>query len=107
MLPLLSLAVLALTALDHWTTFVCLRVTVPGFAVREGNPLAAWLFEQVGLVPGLVLDSVITVAALAFLLATRRVPATAKTLLLLMIGTWTAGAVANNVRAIEALGLFS
>lgn len=105
MLSLLAFTVLALTALDHWTTYLCLRQPVPGFAIREANPVAAWLFEQLGLLPGLCLDSAVTVAGVAFLLSTPRVPSSAKAFIFLMAGLWTVSAVANNVRAIETLGL--
>ena len=42
------LAVL-LNLADNATTFLCLRVPVPGFEVTEANPAAAWLFAAIGL----------------------------------------------------------
>ena len=105
MLPVLAFAYLALTAADHWTTYLCLRESVPGFQVTEVNPLAAWLFEAVGLVPGLALDSVITLGAVAFLVTTHRLPPPAKVLFLLAVSGWTAAAVANNLDTAAVLGL--
>ncbi len=107
MLALLALGVLVLTAVDHWTTYLCLRQTVEGFAVREANPLAAWLFGQVGLAPGLWLDTAVTAIAIAVLVATPRLPGSAKALFLGIVGVWTLGAVANNLRALETLGLLA
>lgn len=105
MLWVLACAVLGLTALDHWTTYLCLREPVEGFLVSEANPLAAWLFDAIGLVPGLLLDSAVTVAAVLLVQSTARVPAVAKAFLFLVVGASTLGAVANNLRALEVLGL--
>ena len=71
MLHLLAALTLLLSAADHWTTYLCLRSPVSGFDVTEANPFSAWLFQSVGLVEGLMIDSLLTVAALAFLLITR------------------------------------
>jgi hypothetical protein len=105
MLPLLALAYLALTAADHWTTYLCLRQPVPGFRVTEVNPIAAWLFDAIGLVPGIALDSVVTIGALVFLLTTPRLPVPVKALFLLTVSAWTAAAVANNLDTVAVLGL--
>jgi hypothetical protein len=105
LLQILALLTLLLTAVDHWTTYVCLRAPIPGFEVSEANPLAGRLFEALGLVPGLTLDSVITLAALAFLLSTDLVPAPAKRIFLLVVIGWTGYAVVNNLHAIAAMGL--
>ena len=72
MLRFLAALTLMLSASDHWTTYLCLRQPVAGFDVTEANPFAAWLFSSAGLVQGLLIDSVITLAALVFLLHTRR-----------------------------------
>ena len=61
--PSSSPTTLLLSAADHWTTYLCLRSPVQGFEVTEANPLAAWLFSNLGLVEGLLLDSVVTVLA--------------------------------------------
>ena len=105
LLQILALITLLLTAADHWTTYLCLRAPVPGFEVSEANPLADRLFEALGLVPGLALDSAATLAALAFLLATDLVPLPAKRIFLLVVIAWTGYAVMNNLHAIRAMGL--
>jgi hypothetical protein len=105
MVHALALIVLGVSALDHWTTYLCLRASVGGWQVTEANPVAAWLFERVGLVDGLLLDSVITVAAIAFLTSTPLVPRPAKLLFLAAVSIWTGAAVANNFGALQALGL--
>jgi len=101
----LAIATLALSAADHWTTYVCLRQPVAGWQVTEANPLAEWMFETLGLVPGLLVDSLLTVAAVAFLLTTHRVPTPLKKVLFVLVVTVTGYAVINNYRAIDALGI--
>ena len=59
----LAIATLALSAIDHWTTYVCLRRPISGWRVTEANPISDWMFQTVGLVPGLLVDSLLTVAA--------------------------------------------
>ena len=102
---LLALLTLLVSAADHWTTYVCLRNPIPGWNVTEANPLADWLFSTAGLVPGLMIDSVVTIGGVGFLLLTKNVPAVAKGVFFSLVIGWTALAVANNLQAIEALGL--
>lgn len=105
MLHILVLLTLLVTAADHWTTYLCLRAPIPGWEVTEANPIAAWLFTTIGLVPGIVVDSVVTVVAIGFLIATALVPRPAKTLCFVVIIAWTGYAVVNNLQAIEVMGL--
>jgi hypothetical protein len=105
MLPLLVVLTLLLTAADHWTTYLCLRSSVPGWEVVEANPLAEWLFGTVGLVPGIAIDTVVTILAIAFLLTTSLVPRAAKGAFFTLVVVWTGWAVVNNLQAIRALGL--
>ena len=72
MLQVLALLTVLLSAVDHWTTYLCLRAPHQGWEVTEANPIADWLFSSLGLVPGLLIDSFVTLAAVAFLLGTRR-----------------------------------
>lgn len=101
----LALVTLLLSAADHWTTYVCLRSPVPGWQVEEANPVADWLFATAGLVPGLLIDSAITLGGVVFLLTTTSVPLAAKLVFFAVVIVWTALAVANNLQAIQALGL--
>lgn len=101
----LVLLTLLVSAADHWTTYLCLRAPVAGWTVSEANPLADWLFQAIGLVPGLLLDSAVTVAAMAFLLATRMLPVPLKGAFLALVVVWTGAAVANNWHAIQLMGL--
>ena len=102
---LLAIATLAVSAADHWTTYVCLRQPVSGWQVTEANPISEWLFQTVGLVPGLLVDSVVTVCAVAFLLTTRRLPVLVKKVFFCLVVVSTGYAVINNYRAIDAIGL--
>ena len=101
----LAITTLALSAADHWTTYLCLRRPVSGWQVTEANPITEWLFQTLGLVPGLLVDSLLTVAAVAFLLTTRRLPDFAKKAFFGLVVASTAYAVINNYRAIDALGI--
>ena len=96
---------LILTAADHWTTYLCLRAPVEGWAVSEANPIAESLFGAVGLVPGLMIDSVVTIFAIAFLITTPRLPRAVKGAFFLCVVFWTTHAVVNNLEAIRMLGL--
>jgi hypothetical protein len=105
MLHWLAGLTVVLTAADHWTTYLCLRSPVEGWHVSEVNPLADWLFRQTGLVPGLLIDSAITLIAVGFLLSTAVFPRTAKSVCFGVLAASTLWAVLNNLRAIETLGL--
>ena len=101
----LALVTLLVSAADHWTTYVCLRAPIPDWDVREANPLANWLFETIGLVPGLLVDSAVTVFAVIFLLGTSRLPDAAKYGVFAVLIAVTSVAVVSNSFAIRALGL--
>jgi hypothetical protein len=91
--------------LDHFTTWLCLRAPIPGWEIREANPLAAWLFERVGLIEGLAIDTGVTALALVLVAYAARMPRAARLSLLgLLIGT-SAFAVANNFDMIQQIGL--
>ena len=102
---LLAYLTLALSAADHWTTYLCLRNPIEGWRVNEANPISEWLFTSIGLVPGLLLDSAVTILAVIFLVTTQRLPFAAKGVFFTLVSVSTAYAVFNNLRAIEALGL--
>jgi hypothetical protein len=102
---LLVAMALVLTAADHWTTWICLRAPVAGFEVSEGNPLAAWLFREVGVGTGILIDTAVSLFGAAFLLATPLVPRTVKALFFSGVVLWTGWAVANNLQAILRLGI--
>jgi hypothetical protein len=105
MLRALTGLTLLLTGADHWTTYLCLRLPVEGWEVIEANPLADWLFQVAGLVPGLVIDTGITLAAISFLMATTRFAEGVKLGLLGFIALTTGYAVVNNLTAMRDLGL--
>jgi len=101
----LAFLTLLLSAADHWTTYLCLRAPVAGWEVAEANPLADWLFGSFGLVPGLMIDSTVTVIAVAFLLMSTQIPTVAKSLFFGLVIAGTGVAVLNNLIAIRSLGL--
>jgi hypothetical protein len=105
MLRWLAVIALLLTTADHWTTYLCLRAPVTGFEVLEANPFADWLFQAVGLVPGLLVDSGVTLAAVIFLLATTQLTPTMKNSFLALVCMATGYAVVNNLQAMSAIGL--
>ena len=102
---LFAIATLALSAADHWTTYLCLRQPVAGWQVTEANPISEWLFSWIGLVPGLLVDSIITVCAVFFLISTPRLPRPVKAAFFSAVTLSTGYAVVNNLRAIDAMGL--
>jgi hypothetical protein len=91
--------------LDHVTTWLCLRAPIPGWEIREANPLAAWLFGRFGLVEGLALDTLVTLAVVLLVAQTRRVPRAARLALLGLLIATSAYAVANNFDVIQQIGL--
>jgi len=101
----LVLVILALTSADHWTTYLCLTQASSGWVVTEANPIAGWLFAHAGIVPGLVIDSLVTVAALVFLAGTQRFSPRLRIAMLGVVALATGYAVANNIFAIQALGI--
>ena len=101
----MALLTLLLSVADHWTTYLCLRTPLAGWEVTEANPIADWLFGSVGLVPGLLVDSALTLGAVGFLLITRRVSSSVKFCFFGLIVTWTGFAVINNLQAISTIGL--
>ena len=105
MLPLFAVLAMLFTLLDHLTTWLCLRTELPGWEIREGNPLAAWMFAHLGLLQGLALDTAVTLAAVILVAQTRRVPRVVKLALLGLLITTSAFAVANNVQVIRHTGL--
>lgn len=105
MLQALALLTVVLSAADHWTTYLCLRRTLPGWHVTEANPIADWLFHHMGLLEGLLVDSAVTVVAVLFLMGTRYLNAPSKLFFFGLISVWTGIAVVNNVQAISAMGL--
>jgi len=91
------------SAADHWTTFLCLQYPLEG--VTEANPISRWLFAGIGLAPGLLLDSLVTILGMTFLVKTRLVPEELKLLFLGVVLVGTGYAVHNNLGAIQQLGL--
>lgn len=101
----LAALTLLVSAADHWTTYVCLRAPISDWHVTEANPIADWLFHSIGLVPGLLVDSGVTVGAVLFLAVTHRIPDAVKRGIFGVLIAVTAVAVVSNFRAIQAMGL--
>ena len=101
----LGTLVVLLNLADNATTFLCLRAPVPGYEVIEANPAAAWLFNAIGLGQGLALEMAVTTVAIAFLVATTRVPPRIKLALLVVLAALPAWAALNNLAVIEATNL--
>jgi len=101
----LGVLVVLLNAADNATTFLCLRAPVPGFDVFEANPAAHWLFDFMGLLPGLVFEMAVTTLAVGFLVATSHVPPRIKLALLIVLAALPAWAAINNALVIQATAL--
>jgi hypothetical protein len=105
MLRVLASLALLFALLDHVTTWLCLRAPVPGWEIREANPLAAWIFGRIGLLEGLALDTLVTLAAVIVVSEAQRIPRAAKLGLLGSLIATSAFAVANNLDVIQQIGL--
>jgi hypothetical protein len=82
-----------------------LHAPVAGYAVVEANPVAGWLFAHTGLGTGLLIDSVLTVTAIAYLALTSALADGVKLTLLAVIACCTGFAVVSNLGAITQMGL--
>lgn len=105
MLRLLTLTTILLTGADHWTTYLCLHQPIDGWIVTEANPIAELLFESAGLAVGLAIDSLVTLAAVLFLVTTSLFHRQVKMGFLGIITLSTGYAVVNNLGAISRMGL--
>ena len=106
MLRLLCALALALALVDHATTYFCLRTPQAAAGlVAEGNPLAAWLFERMGVGPGLLLDTAVTALALGILLRTSRLPGALRLALAGSVAVASGLAAVNNLLVAARLGL--
>jgi hypothetical protein len=104
-LPGLAASVLFFNLLDNLTTYICLREPVPGYQVTEVNPLADWLFQAVGLVPGLVFDFALTLVVVVFV-ATSSVKSLGVRLIILgALSLLSAYASVNNLIVMFQIGL--
>ena len=101
----LGVLVVLLNVADNTTTFLCLRAPTPGFELAEANPAAAWLFDAIGLVPGLVLEMAVTTAAVWFLVATTHLRPRTKLALLAVLALLPLWATLNNAYVIHATGV--
>jgi hypothetical protein len=101
----LGLAVVAFNLLDNATTFLCLRAPVAGFEVVEANPFARFLFDGVGLVPGLLLETLVTTSTVACLIFCARISAPLRLGLLAVLALLPAWATLNNLLVMRAVGI--
>lgn len=101
----LGALVLVFNFLDNATTFACLSSPVPGFDVFEANPVARWLFDGVGLAPGLLIETLLTTAAVGFLVTTRRLSPRARAALLVVLALLPAWAAAHNFQVMQELDI--
>lgn len=102
---LLGLSVVAFNLLDNATTFLCLRAPVAGYDVVEANPFARALFDSLGLVPGLLLETVLTTATVAILVWSGRISLRLRFALLMVLALLPAWASVNNLLVMRAVGI--
>ena len=96
---------MAVTLGDAYTTWACLHEPVPGWEVLEWNPGAEWLFEILGLVPGLVVDSVITLVAALWVACTTKLATPIKVFYFALGIIVTVGAVYHNYQSMIEMGI--
>jgi hypothetical protein len=102
---LLGLLIVLFNALDNLTTFMSLSSPTPGFEVYEANPFARWLFESVGLAEGLLLEALITTAAVCFLVWAPRISPRVRLALLALLVVLPAWATVNNLEVMRSVGI--
>lgn len=102
---LLAFLVVVFNLADNATTFLCLQAPVPGYHVIEANPFARWLFDTLGLLEGLALETFLTTAAVVFLVVSSRIPHSARLVLLGMLAVLPAWAAMHNLEVMQAIGL--
>jgi hypothetical protein len=102
---MLGALVIFFNMMDNVTTFACLRSATPGFRVTEANPIARWLFDSVGLVEGLVVETIITTLAVGFLVFTQRLSLRVRVTLLCILAALPAWAAINNLNVMRAVGI--
>jgi hypothetical protein len=100
----LSLLVVLLRTLDALTTYTALT-SRSLYQVSEANPLAAWLFSSVGLVPGLVVSEVVGVLACLFLCYTKSFTVPQRAVVLILLCVTPALAVINNLGVLQRMGV--
>jgi hypothetical protein len=102
---LVGALVVTMNLADNATTYLCLRAPVEGYEIVEANPVAAWLFAQIGLLPGLVFEMAVTTGAIAFLVATERISPRVKLAVLIVLAVLPFWAAINNWFVIRATNL--
>jgi hypothetical protein len=101
----LGMLVILFNLADNATTFLCLHRPIPGFTVVEVNPFARWLFNSVGLTEGLLIEMIITLAAVGFLVFSKRLSPQIKLIVLTVLIVLPAWAVVNNLNVMKAIGV--
>ena len=101
----LGTLVILFNVADNATTFLCLHRPIPGFTVVEANPFARWLFDSIGLTEGLLVEMIITLAAVGFLVFSKRLSPQVKLIVLTVLIALPAWAVVNNVNVMKAIGV--
>ncbi len=89
--------------LDNLTTYLCLRDPVEG--LYEANPIARWIFDQIGLVEGLAAETVVTTLAILFIVVTNRTSYKVRMVCLALIALLAAYAATNNLFVMQDIGL--
>jgi hypothetical protein len=102
---LLAGVFIALTLGDTYTTWACLHEPVPGWDVIEANPASEWLFAKLGLVPGLAVDSVLTLLVALWVVRTTKVSIIWKLFYCTLGIIVTALAVYNNLQGMIKMEL--
>jgi hypothetical protein len=105
MRAVLGLLIVFFNMLDNVTTFLSLRGPTPGFEVFEANPFARWLFDSIGLVEGLVLETVITTIAVCFLVWAPRISPRVRLVILVVLAVLPAWATVNNLEVMRSVGI--
>ena len=107
MLVTLAAVAMLCSLADNWVTYLCMvkvdQARRFGWVVTEANPFTAWLFEQCGVLPALMIDSCVTATALVVVARTELLSTWVKLPFLATVCLWTCHAIFNNLEGLQRL----
>ena len=93
---------------DNISTYFALSLPAKeGLLISEANPIAAWIFEAMGLVKGLIFEFVLSIGLLYWLMGVKTIPYKWKVVIFAGILIPTVYAVINNIGVLTLVGVFT
>lgn len=93
---------------DNFSTYWALTLPAKeGMLITEANPIAAWIFEAMGLVKGLIFEFVLGIGLIWWLMGVKDIPYRWKVVIFAGILIPTVYAVINNIGVLTSAGVFT